>query len=75
MTERKRAMCLRLSDAEADALASLSRDLGMPRASLIRQWIRAASAPPPGPIPDWQELRRQFHEVFGDRIRRIRSSR
>jgi transposase-like protein len=43
MTERKAAMSLRLSQDEMDTLAEMADELGMPRVSLIRQWIRDAA--------------------------------
>lgn len=66
--ERKRAMCLRLSDDEMAKLAGLARELGMPKVSLIRQWIRDASRP--GKPFDEKAFLQEFRRVFAGRIRR-----
>ena len=69
--KRKSRMCLELSEDEMATLKRLADERGMPKVSLIRQWIRnEAHGHVVVPMSDVAGMRRQWQAVFGHKIKR-----
>jgi hypothetical protein len=69
--QRRSRMCLELSEDEMATLKRLADERGMPRVSLIRQWIRnEAHGHVVVPLSDVAGMERQLRAVFGPQIKR-----
>lgn len=74
-TNRKCAMCLRLSQDEMDTLGAMAEELGMPKVSLIRQLIRdeAQRRSRSVPMSDAPAVYRYLMDIFGPKIRKAKT--
>jgi hypothetical protein len=69
--QRKKAMNIRLSAEEGEALETMANARGMPQVALIRQWIRnEAHGHIVIPMSDVAGMQRQWQAVFGHKIKR-----